>query len=69
MAGNPSKPSVTHLPDREFVQEFGSLVGLPEVELRRGREDLDLGTTVLSSNEGFECPPILRVGVESLQRE
>lgn len=57
-----------YLAQWEVFEEIRSSVCLPEGEGRGVAGNFEASTTVLGCNLGLEGPPVLRVGVQSLEK-
>lgn len=60
--------SCNYLAQWEVFEEIRSSVCLPEGEGRGVAGNFEASTTVLGCNLGLEGPPVLRVGVQSLEK-
>lgn len=60
--------SYINLAQREVFEEIRSSVCLSEGEGRGVAGNFEASTTVLGCNLGLEGPPVLRVGVQSLEK-
>ncbi len=58
----------TYLAQREVVKKGWGTVRLPKGESRGVAGDFEASTTVLGCNLGLECPPVLWVRVQSLEK-
>lgn len=59
--------NVAYLAQREVFQEDRTSICLPEGEGRGSTGNSETRATILGSNLGLERPPVLRVGIQSLE--